>query len=80
MKVNNFKFINFNEINRLKRCENGQTGAEMILLVGGMIIIVLIAIYFYKSYLKDLGNEINKVELNELNKSIQNISSNFKGK
>jgi flagellar biosynthesis protein FlhB len=78
LKVNKFKFKNFNEINKFKKCEKGQSGAEMILLVGGMMIIVLIAIYFYKNYLKDLGNEINKVELNELNKSIQNISSNFK--
>ncbi|RBQ24227.1 hypothetical protein ALNOE001_03420 [Candidatus Methanobinarius endosymbioticus] len=49
----------------------------MSLLIGGMIIIVLIAIYFYKNYLLDLGDEMNSTELSKFNQSIQNISSKF---
>jgi len=57
--------------------EEGQAGAEMILLMGGMIVIVLIAIYFYKDYLLGIGEEINSTEIAKLNSSIENISSKF---
>lgn len=57
--------------------KSAQAGAEMLLLVGGMIIIVLIAIYFYKNYLSEIGNEITSNELNKLNDSIINLSSKF---
>lgn len=57
--------------------ENGQAGAEMILLIGGMIVIVLIAIYFYKNYLLGIGDEMNSTELSKLDQSIKNISSKF---
>ncbi|MDR3291355.1 MAG: class III signal peptide-containing protein [Methanobrevibacter sp.] len=63
------------DLNRLKIDQKGQAGAELILLIGAMIIIVLMVIYFYKSYLTGVGDEINNVELSELNKSISNISS-----
>ncbi|MDR3223553.1 MAG: class III signal peptide-containing protein [Methanobrevibacter sp.] len=66
-----------NDLNRLKIDQKGQAGAELILLIGAMIIIVLMVIYFYKNYLIGVGDEINNVELNELNKSISNISSKF---
>jgi uncharacterized protein (UPF0333 family) len=65
------------DLNRLKIDQKGQAGAELILLIGAMIIIVLMVIYFYKNYLTGVGDEINNVELSELNKSISNISSKF---
>jgi uncharacterized protein (UPF0333 family) len=64
-----FKTISFDN--------KGQAGAEMILLIGGMIVIVLIAVYFYKNYLLSIGDEMNSTELSKLNQSIKNISSRF---
>jgi len=57
--------------------ESGQSGAELILLIGGMIVIVLIAMSFYKNYILDMGDEITSNELNEFNKSIESIYSKF---
>jgi hypothetical protein len=57
--------------------DTGQAGAEMLLLIGGMMIIVLIAIYFYNDYLSGIGDEINSTELNILNDSIKNLSLKF---
>jgi len=63
---------------RVIKSQSGQAGAEMILLVGGMLIIVLVAIYYYKDYLKEIGDELNNVELNQLNNTFTNISNKFK--
>jgi len=57
--------------------DKAQAGAEMLLLIGGMMIIVLIAIYFYNDYLSRIGNEVSSTELNKLDDSIKNISLKF---
>jgi uncharacterized protein (UPF0333 family) len=57
--------------------ESGQSSAELILLIGGMIVIVLIAMSFYKSYILSIGDEISSNELNNINKSIESIYSKF---
>lgn len=57
--------------------ERGQSSAELILLIGGMIVIVLIAMSFYKSYILSIGDEISSNELNNINKSIESIHSKF---
>nr|WP_302578798.1 class III signal peptide-containing protein [Methanobrevibacter arboriphilus] len=57
--------------------ESGQSSAELILLIGGMIVIVLIAMSFYKSYILSIGDEISSNELNNINKSIESINSKF---
>ncbi|MEA4956156.1 hypothetical protein SDC9_03537 [bioreactor metagenome] len=57
--------------------ENAQSSSELILLIGGMIVIVLIAVYFYKNYILSIEAEINSNEVNEINKSINNIYSKF---
>jgi len=57
--------------------EKGQASAEMILLIGGMIVIVLIAIYFYKDYILGIGAEMNSTEIVKVNNAIENISSKF---
>ncbi|MDR0900436.1 MAG: hypothetical protein LBM26_02145 [Methanobrevibacter sp.] len=49
----------------------------MLLLMGGMVVIVLFSVYFYKDYLLEIGNEISSNEIAELNQAIENISSNF---
>jgi len=72
-------FIIFHEmISSIKALdEKGQASAEMILLIGGMIVIVLLAIYFYKEYLLGIGEEINTTEIAKVNQSIENISLKF---
>jgi len=72
MKLKTLKKLNIIELD-----ENGQAGAEMILLIGGMIVIVLIATYFYKDYLLGIGEEMNSTEIAKVNSSIENISSKF---
>ncbi|KZX10360.1 hypothetical protein [Methanobrevibacter curvatus] len=62
---------------KITRNESGQVGAEMILLIGGVIIIVLISAIMYKDYLINLSGEIGSVELNKLNQSINNLSIKF---
>jgi uncharacterized protein (UPF0333 family) len=52
---------------------NAQTSAEFILLLGGIIIIVLIGLFFYKSYLTDFASEINSTEINNFNDEVNSI-------
>lgn len=65
------------KIDMLISDESGQSSAELILLIGGMIVIVLIAMSFYKSYILSIGDEISSNELNNINKSIESINSKF---
>lgn len=76
MVFNQFTYFK-NSFSKLFFEEKGQGSGEMILLIGGMIVIVLIAIYFYKDYLLGIGNEINSTEIAKINNSIKNISSKF---
>jgi len=64
-------------MNKFINEDRGQAGAEMLLLIGGMMIIVLIAIYFYKDYLSQIGDEISSTELGKLDDSIKNLSLKF---
>jgi len=81
--LRNFIILSFNKlfkkikIDKKTLDDKGQAGAEMILLLGGMIVIVLIAIYFYKNYLLGIGEEMNSTEIAKVNQSIENISSKF---
>ena len=56
----------------------GQTSAEVILLFGGIIVVVLLAIYMYNNYLADLGGEISSKEVNEFNNELKDIGKYFK--
>ncbi|MBE6502789.1 MAG: class III signal peptide-containing protein [Methanobrevibacter sp.] len=58
--------------------QNGQTAAEFILLFGGIIVVVLLAIYMYNSYMGDLTDEINSKEVKEFNNGLLNIEKYFK--
>jgi len=64
-------------MNKFINEDKGQAGAEMLLLIGGMMIIVLLAIYFYNDYLSGIGDEINSTELSKLDDSIKNLSLKF---
>lgn len=59
--------------------ESGQTGAEMILIIGGIIVIAIIAAIVYRNYLQGLGDEINKTEVQNVTNNIQNLGNTIKG-
>jgi Class III signal peptide. len=55
----------------------GQGAVELILIIGGIIVIILLVVSMYKSYLVDLGTEIDSNEINTLNSSFGDIASKF---
>lgn len=57
---------------------SGQTSAEFILIFGGIMVVVLLAIYMYNSYVSDLSGEISSREVNEFNTQLANLKSYFK--
>ena len=56
----------------------GQASAEFILLFGGIIVVVLLAIYMYNNYIADLSGEIASREVNEFNSQLNNLGNYFK--
>jgi len=56
----------------------GQTSAEFILLFGGIMVVVLLAIYMYKNYLNDLSSEIASKEVDEFNYQLNDLGRYFK--
>lgn len=57
---------------------SGQTSAEFILLFGGIMVVVLLVIHMYNSYMGELGGEISSKEVNEFNNELIRLSSYFK--
>ena len=55
-----------------------QASAEFILLFGGIMVVVLLAIYMYKNYMNDLSGEISSKEVNEFNNELNLLSQYFK--
>ena len=64
-------YLNFSKDNRC------QGSVELILIVGGIIVIILLVVALYKSYVIELGDEINSGEVKALNGSFSEISSKF---
>lgn len=58
--------------------KKGQASAEFILLFGGIMVVVLLAIYMYNRYLSELNGEISSKEVNEFNDCLENIKDYFK--
>lgn len=58
--------------------DSGQASAEFILLFGGIIVVILLAIHMYNNYLSDLSGEIASKEVNEFNDEIMSIARYFK--
>ena len=67
----------FNFSNRFFQDNKGQGAVELILIIGGIIVIILLVVSMYKSYLLDLGSEIDSNEMNSLNSSFNDIASKF---
>ena len=57
---------------------NGQASAEFILLFGGIIVVVLLAIHMYNNYIEDLSGQISSKEVNEFNSELNNLYKYFK--
>lgn len=55
-----------------------QASAEFILLFGGIIVVVLLAIYMYNNYISDLSGEISSKEVKEFNRELNNLGKYFK--
>ena len=72
-----YEMIGFNFLKGIIQDNKGQGSVEMILIIGGIIVIVLLVVSMYKSYLVDLGSEIDSNELNGLNGSFADIASRF---
>ena len=56
----------------------GQSSAEFILLFGGIMVVVLLAIYMYNNYMSDLGGEIASKEVNEFNGQLKSLGKYFR--
>ena len=54
-----------------------QTSAEFILLIGGIIVIVLLTLVFYRNYLSDLSGEIESKEVQDFNNKLDSLSKYF---
>ena len=51
----------------------GQSSAEFILLFGGIIVVVLLAIHMYNNYMSDLSGEISSREVSQFNNQLNGI-------
>ena len=56
----------------------GQSSAEFILLFGGIIVVVLLAIHMYNNYMSDLSGEISSREVNQFNNQLNGLGKYFK--
>ena len=56
----------------------GQASAEFILLFGGILVVVLLAIYMYNNYINDLSGEIQSKEVKEFDGELKILEKYFK--
>ena len=56
----------------------GQASAEFILLFGGIMVVVLLAIHMYNTYMKDLSGEIASREVSQFNSELNSLGKYFK--
>ena len=56
----------------------GQASAEFILLFGGIIVVVLLAIHMYNNYMRDLSGEISSREVSQFNNQLNGLGKYFK--
>ena len=55
-----------------------QASAEFILLFGGIIVVVLLAIHMYNNYMDDLSSQIQSKEVKEFNNQLNALKTYFK--
>ena len=71
------KKLDLNFPNSFIKDNRGQGAVELILIIGGIIVIILLVVSMYKSYLVAFGSEIDSNEINTLNSSFSDIASKF---
>ena len=59
--------------------DEGQGSAELILLFGGIIIIAIVAAFYYINYLSGLGNAINQTDVQNVNNNLTQLKNKFNG-
>jgi hypothetical protein len=57
--------------------ESGQTSAELLLVIGGMIVIAIFMLLMYKNYVTGLGNEVNNTDAKDLSNKINGLKNDF---
>lgn len=62
---------------RLLKDEQAQGSAELILIFGGMIVIVVVAAIWYQNYLSGLGDEIVATDVDDVTNEIQKLQDKF---
>lgn len=67
----------FKEIRTFIFDDNGQGSVELLLILGGIIVIVLVCMSMYKNYLGDFTQQLDSNEINSLNNSFNDIASKF---
>jgi len=55
----------------------GQGSAELILLFGGMIVIAIAAAIVVQNYLRGLGEEINRTDVQNVTNSLNDLKKKF---
>lgn len=55
----------------------GQTSAEFILLIGGIIVVVLLTLMFYRNYIAGLSGEIKGEKVSNFNNKLDSLSKYF---
>lgn len=61
--------------NGIMKDEAAQTAAEFVMLFGGIIVIVLVAIISYQNYVKGLGGNLtNGSEIQSVENNLQDIN------
>ena len=58
--------------------DRGQASAEFILLFGGIMVVVLLAIYMYNNYISDLSGEVASKEVRQFNSELNALEKYFK--
>ncbi|AIS31633.1 hypothetical protein [Methanobacterium formicicum] len=60
----------------IKNDEAAQTAAEYLMIFGGIIVIVLVAVISYQNYVKGLGGNItNGSEVQSIENNLQDINN-----
>ena len=57
--------------------ESGQVASELILIIGGIIVLVMIGLIFYRNYVSNLSNDIQENEVKSLNNKLNEINNYF---
>lgn len=57
--------------------ESAQSSAELMLIVGGMIVIAIVAAILYKNYLSGIGDNIKSTDVVNVTNNIQTLNNEF---